>query len=239
MKKTQIRCTVSPQFDKGDLKFTKGPENLYYYKPKHIKNNNQQAIMVQTAEENEAFYTNKEIERAQKARMLLHTLGCPTIQDLKAILRMNTIANCPVTSSVVDLAQKIYGKDIASIKEAYKNALKNIIKIYNTAGFKVSTLSCDRECVPLINAIQDEFNITPNYPSAQEHVPEAERNNRVIKERIRAVFSYPTIQGNTQDHDKIFSNGMHQEAKLFSTKRKSFQVLQPQRDPTPTKIGLQ
>jgi hypothetical protein len=74
------------------------------------------------------------------------------------------------------------------IMKAYKNALKNIIKIYNTAGFKVSTLSCDREYIPLINAIQDEFNITPNFPSAQEHVPEAERNNRVMKVRIRAVF---------------------------------------------------
>jgi hypothetical protein len=49
-------------------------------------------------------------------------------------------------------------------------------------------LSCDREYIPLINEIQEEFNITPNYPSAQEHVPEAERNNRVIKERMRAVF---------------------------------------------------
>jgi hypothetical protein len=77
--------------DKGDLKFTKGPENLYYYKPKNLKNNNQQAVMVQTVEENEAFYTNKEIERAKKARMLLPFLGCPTIQDLKAILRMITI----------------------------------------------------------------------------------------------------------------------------------------------------
>jgi hypothetical protein len=184
--------------------------------------------------------------------MLLHTLGCPTIQDLKAIIRMNTIANCPVTINDIDLAEKIYGKDVASIKgkttrqkptpviqnmveippelkdaqqnvdlcfdtlfingmailstiskrikyrtiewlpertmEAYKNALKNIIKIYNEAGFKVSTLSCDREYIPLINEIQEEFNITPNYPSSQEHVPEAKRNNRVIKERMRAVF---------------------------------------------------
>ena len=28
----------------------------------------------------------------------------------------------------------------------------------------------------------------PNYASAKEHVPEAERNNRTIKERIRATF---------------------------------------------------
>jgi hypothetical protein len=237
--------------EKGPLKFTKGPEKLYYFKPK-IPEEKIQRNMVQTVQENESFYTTREVERAKKARMLLHTLGCPTIQDLKAIIRMNTIANCPVTINDIDLAEKIYGKDIASIKgkttrqkptpviqnmveippelknaqrnvdlcfdtlfingmaflstiskrikyrtiewlpertmEAYKNGLKNIIKIYNEAGFKVSTLSCDREYIPLINEIQEEFNITPNYPSAQEHVPEAERNNRVIKERMRAVF---------------------------------------------------
>jgi hypothetical protein len=61
--------------------------------------------------------------------------------------------------------------------DAYNNALRNIIRIYTSAGFQVSTLSCDREYAPLINEIQDEFHITPHFSSAQEHVPEAERNN--------------------------------------------------------------
>jgi hypothetical protein len=33
-----------------------------------------------------------------------------------------------------------------------------------------------------------EFGIQVNYASPQEHVPEAERNNQVIKERIRATY---------------------------------------------------
>ena len=233
--------------ENGPLKFTKGPENLYYYKPKHLTQQTNTS-MVMTVDENKSFFTDREVERAKKARTLLHTLGCPTIQDLKAIIRMNTIANCPVTIPDVDLAEKIFGKDIASLKgrttrhkptpvvhniveipselmnsqrnvdlcfdtvfingmpflstiskrikyrtiewvpektmEAYKNALRNIIRVYTNAGFKVSTLSCDREYAPLINKIQDEFYINPNYSSAQEHVSEAEQNNRVIKERI-------------------------------------------------------
>jgi hypothetical protein len=72
--------------------------------------------------------------------------------------------------------------------EAYNFQLKNIIKIYNEAGFKVSTLSCDRENIQLINEIQEEFSISPNYPSSHEHVTEAERKNRVMKEMLRAVF---------------------------------------------------
>ena len=36
--------------------------------------------------------------------------------------------------------------------------------------------------------IKDDLDIDMNYASAQEHVPEAERNNRVIKERVRATY---------------------------------------------------
>ena len=38
------------------------------------------------------------------------------IQDLKAILRMNSIKNCPVTTKDVDLAEKIFGANITSLK---------------------------------------------------------------------------------------------------------------------------
>jgi len=36
--------------------------------------------------------------------------------------------------------------------------------------------------------VKDELNIHMNYANAQDHVPEAERNNRTIKERIRAAY---------------------------------------------------
>ena len=35
-----------------------------------------------------------------------------------------------------------------------------------------------------------EYSFKTNYASAQEHVPQAERNNRVIKERVRAAYHY-------------------------------------------------
>jgi hypothetical protein len=36
--------------------------------------------------------------------------------------------------------------------------------------------------------MKSSWNFRPNYASAQEHVPEAERNNCVIRERIRAIY---------------------------------------------------
>ena len=45
----------------------------------------------------------------------------------------------------------------------------------------------DQEFKPLKDDLQ-EWKIDLNLANAQEHVPEAERNNRTIKERVRAVF---------------------------------------------------
>ena len=41
---------------------------------------------------------------------------------------------------------------------------------------------------PLVEPLQDEFCVAINFANPQEHVPEAERNNRVIKERVRATY---------------------------------------------------
>jgi hypothetical protein len=36
--------------------------------------------------------------------------------------------------------------------------------------------------------LQDEFKVAINFANPQEHVPEAERNNRVTRERVRATY---------------------------------------------------
>ena len=70
----------------------------------------------------------------------------------------------------------------------YRSALDQVLRTYNARGFRISMIYCNNKYKPLFEPIQDEMDITMNYASAHEHVPEAERNNRVIKERIRATF---------------------------------------------------
>ena len=70
----------------------------------------------------------------------------------------------------------------------YRRALHKVISIYRQGGFKIQTIHSNREFIPVLESMKDEYKFIPNYASAQEHVPEAERNNRVIKERVRAVF---------------------------------------------------
>ena len=40
----------------------------------------------------------------------------------------------------------------------------------------------------MMNKVSDDLDIVVNYTNASNHVPEMERNNRTIKERIRATF---------------------------------------------------
>jgi hypothetical protein len=52
------------------------------------------------------------VNKAKQARELYHALGTPSIQDFKAILCMNLIANNSVTIEVIKIAKEIFGPDI-------------------------------------------------------------------------------------------------------------------------------
>jgi hypothetical protein len=47
--------------------------------------------------ENLEGFTKREVEDAMVARKLYHTSGCPTVDNLKMMICMNQIKNCPVT----------------------------------------------------------------------------------------------------------------------------------------------
>jgi hypothetical protein len=71
---------------------------------------------VTTVTENKSGYTQRQFERAKEARRLYHIVGTPTVENFKSLLRMNVIKDCPVTTEDVNIAEKIFGKDISSLK---------------------------------------------------------------------------------------------------------------------------
>ena len=236
---------------------------LYLYRPPYIKQttikdnkseSNMKVQFLETVNENKKFYMKRQFEHAQQARRLLYSLGYPSINDLKAIIQMNAIKNNPVTTEDVDIAQKIFGPNIATLKgkttrrtpvpiiedrikiprelittqyaitlcidgmkvndigflttisknimyrtaryisrlltSIYRKCLQQVLRIYTLGGFRVTMIHCDNEFCPLIDPLALEFGIQVNYASPQEHVPEAERNNRVVKERVRATYHH-------------------------------------------------
>jgi hypothetical protein len=72
--------------------------------------------------------------------------------------------------------------------EAYRSVLDNVFRIYNIAGFRITSIHCDNEFQPLMSVLQDIYNVHMNYANPQEHHPEAERSNCTIKEQFCAAF---------------------------------------------------
>jgi hypothetical protein len=71
--------------------------------------------------------------------------------------------------------------------ELYR-VLDVILRAYNKRGYQIKTINCDGEFRTLMNKVHDNLDIDMNYTSKGEHVPEAERNNRTIGERICATY---------------------------------------------------
>jgi hypothetical protein len=97
------------------IKFTKTDQGLYVFKPKIRKTNRIESQFVNTIDKNKTFFTTQQVDKAKQARELYHALGTPSIQDFKAILCMNLIANNPVTTEDIEIAKEIFGPDIGSL----------------------------------------------------------------------------------------------------------------------------
>ena len=77
---------------------------------------NREITLVQTVQENEEGYSQRQIQDAKKARDLYVKVGYPSARDFKNIISKNLILNCPVTAGDVARAEKNYGKDIHALK---------------------------------------------------------------------------------------------------------------------------
>jgi hypothetical protein len=101
--------------DKGNVKFKCNPEGLYTFK---VSNNylKMESRLINTVKENRVGYTQRQFEQAKKAQEFYHIVGTPTIETFKTLLKMNAIRNCPVTTEDVNIANKIFGSDMSSLK---------------------------------------------------------------------------------------------------------------------------
>ena len=73
--------------------------------------------------------------------------------------------------------------------ETLYEAIDHVFRQYALAGFHISHLRVDPEFYPLLAPLADELNCHIDQIPAQAHVPQAERNNRTLKERIRCMYA--------------------------------------------------
>jgi hypothetical protein len=93
------------------LKFECNPKGLYTYKvsDEYLK---KQSPLINTVKDNRVGYTQRQFEQAKRAQELYHIVGTPTIELFKALIKMNAIKNCPVTTVDVKNAEKVFGADM-------------------------------------------------------------------------------------------------------------------------------
>ena len=73
-------------------------------------------------------------------------------------------------------------------KKHLYNAIDKVTRLYNSARHSISVIHIDEEFKHLMEAVKDDMDVDMNYTNAQDHVPQAKRNNQTLKERIRAQY---------------------------------------------------
>ena len=96
---------------KPNMQFRMHESGLHYFDPR-----DESFSFVNTVSENKKNFTKRQIQRAEVARALYAKLSYPSMKDYKWVIRSNQIKDCPVTVQDIDVATKIYGKDIAALK---------------------------------------------------------------------------------------------------------------------------
>ena len=70
-----------------------------------------------TVKENRKGYRQAQYDRAVKAQSLYHELGAQTLDNYKGFIKMGGVQNCPIRIEDINIAQNIFGPDMATLKE--------------------------------------------------------------------------------------------------------------------------
>ena len=66
--------------------------------------------------------------------------------------------------------------------------MEEILTLYKIAEFNIVAIHCDQEFKSTLQDFANQHNITLLNAPSQSHIPRAERNIRMIKERVRSLF---------------------------------------------------
>jgi hypothetical protein len=95
-----------------DVIFSASKSGIYYH-----DTTNRAVVLVNTVKQNKEGFTEREFNRAKSARRALGLVGYPSPRDFKNMVRSNMINNCNVTPTDIDNAHKLFGDDIATLRE--------------------------------------------------------------------------------------------------------------------------
>jgi hypothetical protein len=141
---SQIDAGADTTYDKDSDRFIMRPagsETAYYFGRKEITGSEgkfyicdtrnmiylQEAALVQTVEDYMRSYTKREVLQARKAREMLVRMGFPSVPQ--AIRAAGSGSNFDVTARDSEIAEAIWGKDVASLKGKTKKKVTPVADI--------------------------------------------------------------------------------------------------------------
>ena len=104
--------------------------------------------LVDTVKENRKGYTQVQYDRAVKARSLYHELGAPTLDNFKGFVKMGGVQNCPIRIEDINIAQNIFGPDMATLKgKSTRKSQNQFLKIGLNCQKKFWRNTAELSCV--------------------------------------------------------------------------------------------
>ena len=71
-------------------------------------------------------------------------------------------------------------------------ALDNILRLYNTADIYITRIHADNEFKSVLRELDETWDVEFNFSSPQEHVPDIEHDNYILRERLRVgIYCLP------------------------------------------------
>jgi hypothetical protein len=108
---TPVSCQPSAEQVKFISIIRMHESGLHYFDPR-----DESFTFVSTVSENKEGFTKRQIKCVEEARALYAKLCYPSTKDFKWVVQSNQIKDCPVTIQDIDVATKIWGKNIAALK---------------------------------------------------------------------------------------------------------------------------
>ena len=102
--------------------------------------------------------------------------------------------------------------------DAYLSALDCVIQKYTKADYFVAVVYCDREFKSLTQEAYNRLDVIINCSNTNDHVAEAERNNRFLKERFRTKFHLLPYRALPRIMIKSLAYEVTKEANYFPVK---------------------
>jgi hypothetical protein len=149
--------------------------------------------LVSTVSENKEGFTKRQIKVAETAREIYTTLSYPSMKDFKWVIHSNQIKDCPVTVQYVDVAIKMWDKNIAVFKgkttlsktnpvvRYYVKVTMELLKLHKEVFLTTDIFFVNK--IPFFLTFSSKICLTAVNPLADRTVPQ-------ICKELKEMFQY-------------------------------------------------